>query len=154
MRSGALTAKKEAVLRTLIGIAKTHNKYYAYATRETICGLVKRFHYLNVAPRTLSRYLGEMEAEGWLVVVHRNWSEVNGSKKFRCNLYKFTKKLFLWLKNLGEYARKVFSHFRAPTLAHYSFKPLTRDLRVVPGIVEILLKTEGKGRASPIEGVL
>jgi hypothetical protein len=154
MRSGALTAKKEAVLRTLIGIAKTHKKFYAYATRETICGLVKRFHYLNVAPRTLSRYLSELDADGWLVVVHRNWSEVNGSKKYRCNLYKFTKKLFLWLKKLGEYARKVFSHFRVPTLAPYSFKPLTRDLKVVPGNVEILWKTEGKGRASPIEGVL
>lgn len=154
MKNGALTVKKEAVLRTLIGIAKAHNKYYVYATRETICSLTKRFHYLNIAPRTLSRYLGEMEAEGWLCVVHRNWSEVNGSKKFRCNLYKFTKKLFLWVKKLGEYARKVFSHFRVPTLAHYSFKPLTRDLKVVPGIVEILLKTDEKGRASPIGGVL
>jgi hypothetical protein len=154
MRSGGLTAKKEAVLRTLIGIAKTHNKFYAYATRETICSLVKRFHYLNVAPRTLSRYLGEMEADGWLVVVHRNWSEVNGSKKFRCNLYKFTKKLFLWLKKLGEYARKVFSHFRAPSLAHYSFKPLTRDLRIVAENVEIWWNTDEKGVAPPIKSIL
>jgi hypothetical protein len=95
-----------------------------------------------------------MEADGWVVVVHRNWSEVNGSKKYRCNLYKFTKKLFLWLKKLGEYARKVFSHFRVPSLAHYSFKPLTRDLRIVAENVEIWWNTDEKGVAPPIKSIL
>ena len=150
MKNDGLTKKKEAILRTIVGIAKTHNKFYAYATRETICFLVHKFHHLNVAPRTFSRYLGELEADGWLVVVHRNWSEFNGSKKYRCNLYKFTKKLFLWLKRAAEYVRQVFSHFHVPKMAHYSLTPRRRDLKEAYGNVEIWWKSPHEGRASPV----
>ena len=145
-----MTQQQEAIARTLVGIAKTHNKFYCWASRETLCLLLKKFHHLNVSPRTLSRRIKEMKDEGYLVVVRRNWSEVNGSKKYRCNLYKFTKKLFLWLKSLGEYVRKVFSHFHVPILAHYSYKPLRRDLESAGGNVEILWKSPIKGKPSPL----
>ena len=144
-----MTQQQEALARTLVGIAKTHNKFYCWASRETLCLLLKKYHYLNVSTRTMSRRIKELHDQGYIVVVHRNWSEVNGSKKYRCNLYRLQKKLFLWLKRLGEYVRKVFSHFHVPSLANYSYKPLRRDLESADGIVEILWKTPQRVRASP-----
>jgi hypothetical protein len=153
-KNGGIEAQKEAIKKTLIGIAKTHNKFYCYASRETLCLLLSRYHAVNVSVRTMTRRLHELQAEGYTVIQHRNWSEVNGSKKFRCNLYYLTKKLLLWVKKLGEYARKVFSHFREPTLAHYSYKPLRRDLEKASGNVEILWKSALGGGASPVKGIL
>jgi hypothetical protein len=101
----------------------------------------------------MSRRIKELHDQGYITRVRRNWDEVNGSKKYRCNLYKLERKLFEWLKRLGEYVRKVFSHFHMPSLAHNSFKPLTRDLGVVAENVEILWKTQEKGRASPNLGL-
>jgi hypothetical protein len=145
-----MTQQQEALARTFVGIAKTHNKFYCYASRETLCLLLKKYHHLNVSPRTLSRRIKEMHDQGYIIRVQRNWSEVNGSKKFRCNLYYLQKKLLLWVKNLGEYARKVFSVFRVPILAHYSSKPKRRDLEIAHGIVDILWKSAIKGKSSPV----
>lgn len=145
-----MTKKHEAILHTLIGISKTHNKFYCWASRETACLLIKKFHHLNVSPRTFSRRIKELEEAGYLVIVHRNPTEFGGWKRYTCNLYKFTKKLFLWLKSLGEYIRQVFSHFRMPTLAHYSLNTKRRDLKEAYGNVEILWKSPHEGRASPV----
>ena len=144
-----MTQQQEAVARTLLGIAKTHNKFYCWASRETLCLLLAKYHHLNVSPRTMSRRIKELHDQGYIMRVRRNWDEVGGSKRYRCNLYRLQKKLFMWLKKLGEYVRQVFSHFHVPILAHYSFKPLRRDLGDVPGIVEILWKYPIKGKASP-----
>jgi DNA-binding Lrp family transcriptional regulator len=111
---------------------------------------MEKYHNTNVSPRTLSRRIKELHDQGYIIRVQRNWSEVNGSKKFRCNLYYLTKKLLLWVKKLGDYARKVFSHFRMPSLAHYSLKTRRRDLQRNYGDVEILFKSGIEGRASPV----
>jgi hypothetical protein len=142
-----MTQQQEALARTFVGIAKTHNKFYCYASREKLCLLLKKYHHLNVSTRTMSRRIKELHDQGYIVRVRRNWSEVNGSKKYRCNLYYLTKKTLLWVKKLGDYARKVFSFFRVPTLAYNSLKPLRRDLKKTYGVVEILWKTALKGRA-------
>ena len=145
-----MTQQQEALARTFVGIAKTHNKFYCFASRKTLCLLMAKYHNTNVSQRTMSRRIKELHDQGYIIRVQRNWSEVNGSKKFRCNLYYLTKKLLLWVKKLGDYARKVFSFFREPTLAHYSLKPLRRDLQNNYGNVEILWKSTLKGRASPV----
>jgi len=149
-----MTQQQEALARTFVGIAKTHNKFYCYASRETLCLLMKKYQNSNVSIRTLSRRIKELHDQGYIIRVERNWSEVNGSKKFRCNLYYLQKKLLLWVKKLGDYARKVFSCFREPILAHYSSKPKRRDLEGVKGIVEILFNSGIKGKASPSEAIL
>jgi len=149
-----MTGQMEQVARGLMGIAKCHNKFYVYTAQESFQILLERFEHWNMSERTLRRRLKDLADQGYIKIVHRNWSEVNGSKKFKCNLYFFTRKLFEWFEKLERVVRKVFSFFRRPSLANYSFKPLTRDLRIVPPTVEILWKTEEKGRASPIGGVL
>jgi hypothetical protein len=145
-----MTEQQEAVARTLVGIAKTHNKFYCFCSRETLCLLLKKYHHLNVSQRTMSRRIKELHDQGYIIRVRRNWEEVNGSKKFNCNLYYLQKKLFLWLKRLGEYVRKVFSHFHVPTLAYNSLRKHRGDLEGAGRIVEILWKTDIKGRASPV----
>lgn len=149
-----MTQQQEALARTLMGIAKTHNKFYCWASRETLCLLLKKYHHLNVSPRTMSRRIKELHDQGYIVRVRRNWNEENGTKRFKCNLYYLKRKLFEWLKGLGEYVRKVFSHFHVPSLAHYSSKPRRRDLEGAYGTVEILWESDIKGRASPSQGIL
>jgi hypothetical protein len=149
-----MTQQQEAVARTLLGIAKTHNKFYCYASRETLCLLLKKYHYINVSPRTMSRRIKELHDQGYITRVRRNWNEVNGTKRFKCNLYRLEKKLFLWLRRLGEYVRQVFSHFHVPILAYNSFKKVRRDLEETSPNVEILWKSLQKGRASPIKNIL
>jgi hypothetical protein len=145
-----MTEQQEALAKTFVGIAKTHNKFYCYASRETLCLLLRKYHGINVSQRTMSRRIKELHDQGYIVRVQRNWSEEGGTKRFKCNLYFLKKKLLLWVKMLGEYARKVFSHFRVPILAHYSSKPIRRDLEKAYGNVEILWKSPLKGRASPV----
>ena len=138
-----MTEQEEKVARTLLAIAKRHNKGYVFVSQRTLEVLLTQFQDWNRSERTVRRRLKDIEAKGFIKIIHRNWSEVNGSKKYRCNLYKFTKKLFEWFQKLGEYVRKLFLHFRRPSLANYSSKPLRRDLGKAYGNVEILWKSCG-----------
>jgi len=148
-----MTEQEEKVARTLLAIAKKHNKGYCFASQPTLQVLLTLYQGWNMSQRTLRRRIKSLEEKGFIKIIHRNWSEVNGVKKFKCNLYFFTKKLFLWFAKVGEYVRKVFSFFRRPSLASYSSKTPRRDLEKAYGIVEILWKSLEKGRASPIKGI-
>jgi hypothetical protein len=149
-RNGGIEAQKDALKRTFIGIAKTHNKFYCYASRETLCMLLQKYHYTNVSKRTLSRRLSELHREGYIIRQMRTMPDGNGGRKFTTNLYYLTKKLLIWVKKIGDYARKVFSHFRAPVLAHYSSTHPRRDLESGDKIVEILWKPGVEGKISSI----
>jgi hypothetical protein len=145
-----IEAQKDALKKTFVGIAKSHNKFYCYATRETLCLLLAKYHNVNVSKRTLSRRLTELHNEGYIVRQMRTRPDGPRGKKFTCNLYYLKKKLLIWVKSLADYARRVFSHFREPVLAHNSSDTTRRDLKGVHRIVEILWKSDLKGRASPV----
>ena len=142
----------EKVAKGLLGIAKKHNKTYCWTAQSSFQILLEKYEHWNMSERTLRRRLKDLEDEGYIRIVHRNWSEENGSKKFKCNLYFFTRKLFEWFEKLERIVRKVFSFFRRPSLANYSLKPYKRDLEVVPRNVEIWWKSPIEGRASPLLG--
>jgi len=144
-----MTEQEEKVARTLLAIAKRHNKGYCFASQPTLQYLLILYQHWNMSERTLRRRLKGLEEKGFIKITHRNWSEVNGSKRFRCNMYTFTKKLFLWFAKMGEYVRKLFSFFRRPILANNSFLKPTRDLEKTSVDVEILWKSDIKSRASP-----
>ena len=145
-----MTKDMEKVARGLLGIAKRHNKTYCWTAQASFQILLEKYEHWNVSERTLRRRLKDLADQGYIKIVHRNWSEENGSKKFRCNLYFFTRKLFEWFEKLERVVRKVFSFFRRPSLANYSSKPIRRDLERACGNVEILWKSAIEGRASPI----
>ena len=144
-----MTKDMEKVARGLVGIAKCHNKTYCWVAQSSFQILLEKYEHWNMSERTLRRRLKDLVDQGYIKVVHRNWSEVNGSKKFRCNLYFFTRKLFEWFEKIERVVRKVFSFFRRPSLANYSLKTPKRDLKVACGNVDILWKTSQKVRASP-----
>ena len=153
-KNGGVQSQKDALGRTLVKVAQCHNKAYCWATRETLCLLMAKYQNTNVSIRTLSRRLTEMHNEGFIIRQLRTMPDGNGGKRFTCNLYYLTKKLFLWVKKMGDFARKVFSFFREPTLAHYSSNKPRRDLEGVKGIVEILWKSPPKGWLKPSEAIL
>ncbi len=135
---------------TLFCIAKRHNKGYCYASQATIQRLMKGYQDWNRSERTVRRRLKDLSDQGYLKVTHRNWSEVNGVKKFRTNLYIFTKKWFEWVGRAARFARKVFSFFRRPKLAINSSPTVKRDLKEAFGNVDILWKSPIEGKPSPL----
>lgn len=149
-----IQGQKDALGRTLFAMALKHNKAYVWATMKTIRLFMEKYQHVNVSPRTLTRRIGEMEKEGYIVRQLRTMPDGNGGKRFTSSLTFLKNKLFLWVEKMERFARKVFSFFRKPSLAYYSLKPYRRDLGISPPTVEILWKTEEKGRASPIRGVL
>jgi len=146
-----MTDQEEKVVRTLLAISKRHNKGYCFVSQLTLQRLLSLYQHWNTSERTLRRRLKSLEEKGLIKITHRNWFEVNGSKRFRCNMYTFTKKLFLWFAKMGEYARKLFSFFRRPNLADYSYKNPKRDLEKLPTPVEILWKSQERERLKPLK---
>jgi hypothetical protein len=145
-----MTEDMASVGETLFCIAKRHNKGYCYASQATIQRLMTEYRDWNRSERTVRRRLKDLGDQGYLKITHRNWSEVNGVKKFRTNLYIFSKKWFEWVGRAARFARKVFSFFRRPKLANYSLPSVKRDLQTASGNVEILLKSAIKGKPSPV----
>ena len=145
-----MTRQMEQVARGLMGIAKCHNKIYCYVSQVSFQILLEKYEHWNMSERTLRRRIKDLADQGYIRVVHRNWSEENGTKKFKTNLYFFTRKLFEWFEKLERVVRKVFSFFRRPKLADYSSKPIRRDLRKVPPVVEFLWKSTQKCMPPPV----
>ena len=145
-----MTEQMEKVVKTIFAIAKRHNKGYCFASQGTIQVLLTKYQDWNRSERTVRRRLKDLVDQGYLKVVHRNWFEVNGVKKFRTNLYIFTKKWFEWVGRAARFARKVFSFFRRPKLAINSSPTVKRDLKEAFGNVEILWKSPIKGKPSPL----
>ena len=145
-----MTQEMAVVGEALFCIAKKHNKGYCWVSQKMLHILLKRYDDWNRSERTVRRRIKDLGDQGYVKVVHRNWDEVNGVKKFRSNLYIFTKKWFEWVAKIQRFARKVFSFFRRPKLADYSSLTEKRDLKNVPPTVEFWWKTDEKGRASPI----
>ena len=144
-----MTEDMATVGETLFCIAKSHNKGYCYASQKTIQRLMTEYRDWNRSERTVRRRLKDLSDQGYIKITHRNWFEVSGTKKFRTNLYIFTKKWFEWVGRVARFARKVFSFFRRPKLAINSSPSVRRDLQAVFGNVEILWKSPQMVRASP-----
>ena len=145
-----MTSDMAEVGETLFCIAKRHNKGYCYASQATIQRLMGEYRDWNRSERTVRRRLKDLSDQGYLKITHRNWSEVNGVKKFRTNLYIFTRKWFIWVGSVAKFARKVFSFFRRPKMAIYSSLREKRDLEGVSTNVEILWKSAIEGKLLPV----
>ena len=142
--------QRDALKRTILAIALKHNKPYIWASEETLRLLMAKYHNTNVSPRTMRRRMAELKGEGFVVREFRTRPDGNGGKRFDTYLTFIKRKLFEWAEKAERFARKVFSFFRRPSLASYSLKTPRRDLEVSRGIVEILWKSDIKGRASPL----
>lgn len=148
-RIKSIEAQRDALGRTLLGLAVKHNKPYIWATEETIRLFMAKYHNCNVSPRTLRRRIAEFVSDGFIIRQLRTMPDGNGGRRFTSSLTFIKRKLFEWVERMERFARKVFSFFRRPNLAPYSSYNPRRDLKKAYGIVEILWKFPYEGRASP-----
>jgi len=142
--------QRDALKKTILAMALRHNKAYVWGSEETMRLFMDKYHNTNVSPRTFRRRMAELVAEGSVFRELRTMPDGNGGKRFATSLTFLKRKLFEWAEKAERFARKVFSFFRRPSLASYSYKPPRRDLQAVYRNVEILWKSPFKGRASPI----
>jgi len=144
-----MESQKEAILMTLVGVAKCHNKPYCFVSQNKQLALLEKYHSWNISRRTLNRRLKELEAEGYFIRIRRHIRGPNGDFIPRTTLYKFCGKFFNWLYGVKRWIGSIFSVFRVPKWAHNNS---LKESEVTPStlsFVEILWKSDLKGRASP-----
>lgn len=144
-----MESQKEAILMTLIGVAKCHNKPYCFVSQNRQLELIKKFHSWNISRRTLNRRLKELEEEGYFVRVRRHQKAPDGHLLLRSTLYKFCGKLFNWLYGLKRWIGGIFRVFAVPKWAQYNSKEESKVSSDPLSYVNILWKSNKRGRASP-----
>ena len=112
-----MTARQEAEIITLLKIGKRHGKRYSFPSQSTWRALLKAYHSFEISERTLRRDLRDLEACKFLETVHRKRRVVGEGRVFTSNLYKFKKKVFIWLRSMEVLTKSLFKHFRRPNLA-------------------------------------
>jgi len=146
-----MESQKEAILMTLIGVAKRHNKPYCFISQSKQLELLRRYHSWNICRRTLNRRLRELEDEGYFIRIRRHTEDCHGRLVLRSTLYKFCGKLFNWLEGLRRWIGRVFGVFAVPKWSQYQLKKQQVSLPPEPAYVEILWKSSNQGRASPLK---
>ena len=142
--------QRDALRKTILAMALKHNKAYVWGSEETMRLFMSKYHNTNVSPRTFRRRMAELVAEGSVFREFRTRPDGNGGKRFTTWLTFLKRKLFEWAEKMERFARKVFSFFRRPSLASYSYKPNRRDLQPAFGNVDILWKSPIRGKPSPL----
>jgi len=117
-----MTSRCEAVVMSLLGIAKKYHKFYCWVSQKRIEELLEKYHQFGISNRTLNRDLRWLEDNGYISRLRRIRVNKEGKLVFCSTLYKFTGKLFNWLNSMGNRVKRLFSHFRLPRLADYQLK--------------------------------
>lgn len=146
-----LESQKTAILMTLVGVAKCHNKPYCFISQVRQLDLLKKYHSWNISRRTLNRRLKELEDEGYFIRIRRHIHDPQKGLVLRSTLYKFCGKLFNWLYGLKRWVGSIFTVFRVPKWAQHNSEKESKILSPTLSFVEILWKSSKRGRASPIK---
>jgi hypothetical protein len=117
-----MTSRCEAVVMSLLGIAKKYHKFYCWVSQKRIEELLEKYHQFGISNRTLNRDLRWLEDNGYISRLRRIRVNKEGKLVFCSTLYKFTGKLFNWLHSMGNRVKRLFSHFRLPALADYQLQ--------------------------------
>lgn len=119
MSSLQMFSNHEAVLYTLLAVAKCHKKPYCYPSQGYICKLVKDFYKIDISRRTLNRILKKMEQSRLIERIRRHREGSDGKILFSTTLYKFKGKAFNFLIALDKRMKDLFGFFRVPKWAKY-----------------------------------
>jgi hypothetical protein len=134
-------SQKEAILMTLVGVAKCHNKAYCYVSQSRQLELLSKYHAWNISRRTLNRRLKELEDEGYFVRIRRHTKAQDGHLILRSTLYKFCGKLFNWLYGVKKWIGRIFRVFAVPKWAqHNSLQERKVSSGVSPPVEKMLIK--------------
>jgi len=114
-----MTARHEALLISLLSVAKKHKKFYCFVSQKRLEELLRDFHKMVISNRTLNRDLRWLVDNGFISRLRRIRKGPDGKPLFTSTLYKFTGKLFNWLNSIGNRVKRLFSWFRLPKMADY-----------------------------------
>jgi hypothetical protein len=149
-----MLSKQEAVLYTLLAVAKSHGKPYCYPSQAHICKLVVKFYKLPMSRRNVNRILGQLVDLKVIERIRRHRMLKSGGILFASTLYKFKGKAFNYLISLGKRVKDLFSFFRVPKWAQYR-TPHSMGFGSSLGVGgDSRLLEKEKGRASPIKSIL
>lgn len=149
--------RREAVVISLLCVAKAHQKKYCWVSQKRILELLKKYHGLGISNRTLNRDLRWLEDEGFISRLRRIRVDAQGRLVFCSTLYKFKGKLFNWLYAMGNRVKRLFSFFRLPKWADHQLAQKAASSVGAPSSVGILLVKARDGtveRYDPRTGAL
>ena len=133
-----MTSRCEAVVMSLLGVAKKYQKFYCWVSQKRLEELIEKYHSIGLSNRTLNRDLRWLEDNGYISRLRRIRLNKEGKLVFCSTLYKFTGKLFNWLHSMGNRVKRLFSHFRLPALADYQLRQKQAFSPVAASSVEIV----------------
>jgi len=149
-----MVSKQEAVLYTLLAVAKSHGKPYCYPSQDHICKLVVKFYKLRMSRRNLNRILDQLVKLKVIERIRRHRMLIGGGIRFCSTLYKFKGKAFNYLVSLGKRVQGLFSFFRVPKWAQYR-TPYSLGFGSSLGVGgDPRLLEKEKGRASPLKAFI
>jgi len=140
-----MTSRCEAIVISLLSVAKAHQKKYCWASQKKIQQLVEDYHKIATSNRTLNRDLRWLEDNGYISRLRRIRVDSQGRLVFSSTLYKFTGKLFNWLYGIGNRVKRLFSYFRLPKWADHKLTQMVGSSTTLPGSVEKVLIKERDG---------
>jgi len=143
-----MTLRCEAVVMSLLGVAKKYEKFYCWVSQKRLEELIEKYHAIDLSNRSLNRDLRWLEDNGYISRVRRIRVDKSGKIIFCSTLYKFTGKLFNWLYRMGNRVKRLFSHFRLPKLADYQLLQKQASFALASSSVEKVLIKERDGTIS------
>ena len=143
-----MTSRCEAVVMSLLGVAKKYKKFYCWVSQKRLEELIEKYHAIALSNRTLNRDLRWLEDNGYISRLRRIRVDKQGKLLFCSTLYKFTGKLFNWLYRMGNRVKRLFSHFRLPKLADYQLQQKQAFTLGASSSVEKVLIKERDGSVS------
>ena len=140
-----MDARCSAIAITMAKVSKRHGKRYGFPSQRRLLELLSQCHGYEISERTLRRDLREMESEHFIKTTHRTRRDKTGKRFYTSNLYKLSKKFFIWLESLEKLATGLFSHFHRPKMADYQLLKKRASLPQARASVEILWIPDSKG---------
>lgn len=143
-------SRRNCILSCLFGVGMKYGKLYSYPAQLTILDLMKRFHGIVISLRTLNRDLGRLVKDGFIDRMRRLTRKGINAGRFTSTLYTLRKKAFKYVCAMKKWADRVLSAYRLPRMANNKSQRENEILKQLTPNVEILWKSPGEGRASPI----
>jgi len=143
-----MTSRCEAVVISLLSVAKAHQKKYCWASQAKIQELVNTYHRITLSNRSLNRDLRWLEDNGYILRIRRIRVDPQGRLVFCSTLYKFTGKLFNWLYAIGNRVKRLFTFFRLPKWADHQLAQKAAFHDTAPSGSTTLLVKERNGTVS------
>ena len=105
------------VLFILLRIAQKFSKKYCYPNHETIRWYLLKDYHLDISPRTLCRYMADLEGTGLIHRQRRHQRDKHGSLVLHSTLYTFSKRACRWVSRITRSTMQLIDSSAVPKMA-------------------------------------